>query len=134
MKLGKSILAIVILSVSSSIATAADLVVIGHPSAEPLTKDRVSDLFLGKGKGASLYDLPESSDLYAEFYEKATGRNVAQVKSTWSRLVFSGQAQAPKQLHDSAAVRNAVAEDARGIGYIERSALDGSVKVLLDLE
>lgn len=80
-----------------------------------------------------LYDLPEGSDLFASFYEQATGRNVSQVKSTWARIVFSGQSRAPSQLNDSNAVRSAVAENQNAIGYIEKSALDDSVKVLLEL-
>ncbi|BBI60809.1 hypothetical protein HSBAA_21150 [Vreelandella sulfidaeris] len=117
----------------SSFSFAADLVVIGHPSAETLTKNQVADIYLGKTSSGTLYDLPEGSDLYASFYDQAAGRNVSQVKSTWARIVFSGQAQAPKQLNDSNAVRSAVAENPNAIGYIEKSALDDSVKVLLEL-
>ncbi len=115
-------------------AGAADLVVIGNPAAAPLTKDQVADLFLGKNQSATPLDLNDASPLYAEFYKKATGREVAQVKSTWSRLVFTGKGQAPKQLPDSAAVKKAVAADPKAVGYIEKSAVDGSVKVLLALE
>ncbi|TVP50427.1 MAG: hypothetical protein EA345_05105 [Halomonas sp.] len=117
----------------SSFSFAADLVVIGHPSASSLSKSQVADIYLGKTRSGALYDLPEGSDLYALFYEQATGRNVSQVKSTWARIVFSGQAQAPSQLNDSNAVRSAVAENPNAIGYIEKSAVDDSVKVLLEL-
>lgn len=130
----KSLFAATLLSLLSSLAVAADIVVIGHPSAATLTKSQVADLYLGKTRGSTLLDQPESSDLYAGFYRQATGRSVAQVKSTWARLVFSGSAQAPRQLPNSAAIKQAVAEDPRTIGYIEKSAVDGSVKVLLELE
>ncbi|HEX2547565.1 MAG TPA: hypothetical protein VHL79_21960 [Ramlibacter sp.] len=115
-------------------ALAADLVVVGHPNAPALTKEQVADVFLGKGTTLVPVDQPEASPLYAEFYRKATGRDVAQVKATWARLVFSGKAQAPRQLADSAAVRRAVAADPKAIGYIEKSAVDNSVKVILPLE
>ena len=36
----------------------------------------------------------------------------------------------PKEVGDSAAVKKAVAADPKAIGYIEKSAVDGSVKVL----
>ncbi|MGY6566399.1 MAG: hypothetical protein ACXIU5_16790 [Halomonadaceae bacterium] len=134
MKTCQSLFLALLLVVFTGLAHAADLVVIGHPSASPLTQAQVADIYLGKTNSGTLYDLPESSPLYAAFYEKATGRNVSQVKSTWARLVFSGQAQAPTQLSDSNAVKRAVAEDPRAIGYIERSALDSSVKLLLDLQ
>jgi hypothetical protein len=56
------------------------------------------------------------------------------VKSTWSRLVFSGKGQPPRQLSDSAAVKKAVAADPKAVGYIEKSAVDASVKVALSLD
>jgi len=115
-------------------AHAADLVVITHPSAGALTKDQVADLFLGKSQALTPVDQAESSAVYADFYKKATGRDVAQVKSTWSRIVFSGKGQPPKQLPDSAAVKKAVAADPKAVGYIEKSAVDGSVKAALSLD
>ncbi|KPF48408.1 hypothetical protein IP87_14895 [beta proteobacterium AAP121] len=118
----------------SGLASANDIVVIGHPSAAALSKDQVSDLFLGKSQAFTPLDLSDSSPLYAAFYRKATGREVAQVKSTWSRVVFTGKGQPPKQLADAAAVKKAVAADPKAVGYIDKSAVDGSVKVLLALD
>jgi len=115
-------------------AAAADLVVIGNPAAQPLSRDQVADVFLGKSLTLTPVDLSDSSPLYAEFYRKATGRDIAQVKATWARLVFSGKAQAPRQLPDAAAVKKAVAADPHVVGYIEKSAVDASVKVLLPLD
>jgi hypothetical protein len=118
----------------AGMASAQDMVVVGHPSAAALSKDQVSDLFLGKSQALTPLDLSDSSPLYAAFYRKATGREVAQVKSTWSRVVFTGKGQPPKQLPDAAAVKKAVAADPKAVGYIEKSAVDGSVKVLLALD
>ena len=115
-------------------ATAAELVVIANPAVGPLTKDQVADLFLGKSQTFTPIDQTDGSAIYAEFYKKATGRDVAQVKSTWSRVVFSGKGQAPKQLVDSAAVKKAVAADPKGVGYIEKSAVDATVKAVLSLD
>jgi len=113
---------------------AADLVVIANPAAGPLTKEQVADLFLGKSQAFTPVDQADGSPIYADFYKKATGREVAQVKSTWSRVVFSGKGQAPKQLADSAAVKKAVAADPQAVGYIEKSAVDATVKVVLGLD
>lgn len=133
MYLKKSLLRVALLASLSASAMAANLVVIGHPSAAALTKDQVSDVYLGKSQALTPIDQPESSATYADFYQKAAGRDVSQVKSTWSRIVFSGKGQPPKQMPDAAAVKKAVAADPKAIGYIEKSAVDGSVKVLLDL-
>lgn len=134
MKLFKSLLTAAVVGLACSVAAAADLVVIGHPSSSELTKKEVADLYLGRTRGKTLLDQSENGDLYGAFYRQATGRSVAQVKSTWARLVFSGSAQLPEQLPNSAAVKQAVADDPNAIGYIEKSAVDGSVKVLLELE
>jgi len=130
----KFIATIALIGALTGAANAADLVVIANPAVGPLTKEQVSDLFLGKSQAFTPIDQAESSPVYAEFYKKATGRDVAQVKSTWSRVVFSGKGQAPKQLPDSAAVKKAVASDPKGVGYIEKSAVDASVKAVVTLE
>ena len=133
MKLRSSLIAALLLA--AGCASAADLVVIANPaSASPLTKDQVADIFLGKSQALAPIDQADGSPLYAEFYRKATGRDIAQVKATWARLVFSGKAQAPRQLADSAAVKKAVAADPKAVGYIEKSAVDSSVKVVLSLD
>lgn len=115
-------------------AHAADLVVIGNPVATPLTKNQVADIFLGKDQVHAPVDLDDSSPLRAEFYKKATGREPAQVKAAWSRLVFSGKAQPPKEVADSFAVKKAVVADPKAVGYLEKSAVDPSVKVLSNVE
>lgn len=113
---------------------AADIVVIGNPSAAALSKDQVADIFLGKSQSSVPVDQLESAPIRGEFYKKATGRDQAQIKALWSRLVFSGKAQPPKEVADSAAVKKAVAADPKAIGYIEKSAVDASVKVLTAIE
>lgn len=133
MQFTKSLLQGALLAGLSLSAMAANLVVVGHPSAAALSKDQVADVYLGKSQMLTPVDLPDSSSLYAEFYQKAAGRDTAQIKSTWSRIVFSGKGQPPKQLPDASAVKKAVAADPKVIGYIDKSAVDGSVKVLLDL-
>lgn len=128
------ILASSALCLASAPLLAADIVVVGHPSAAAMTKDQVADVFLGKSQAASPVDQSETAPIYADFYKRATGKDPAQVKATWSRLVFTGKAQAPKQAGDSAGVKKAVAADAKAVGYIEKSAVDGTVKVLLTVE
>ena len=114
-------------------AAHAELVVIGATAAAALTKEQVADVYLGKSNAATPVDLPEGNPLRGEFYTKATGRDAAQVKATWSRLVFTGKGQPPKEYPDAAAVKKAVAADPKTIGYIDKSAVDGSVKVLVTL-
>lgn len=118
----------------TSLASQAGIVVIGHPGAAPLTKDQVADIYLGKDLSAKPVDQPESAAIRAEFYKKATGREVSQAKAVWSRIVFSGKGQPPKEVSDAAAVKGAVAADPKAVGYIDSAQIDGNVKVLLSLD
>jgi ABC-type phosphate transport system substrate-binding protein len=115
-------------------AQAADIVVVGHPSAAALSKEQVADLYLGKTQSANVLDQPESAAIRAEFYKKATGKDLVQIKALWTRLAFTGKGQPPKEVADSAAVKKAVAADPKSVGYIEKSAVDASVKVLVGLD
>jgi len=116
-------------------------VVVGAKSgATAMTAAQVADLFLGKsdqmaGQGtALLLDHPEGDALRDQFYTKVTGKSAAQVKAAWSRLVFSGKATPPKELANSSEVKKIVASNPNSIGYIEKSAVDSSVKVLLSVD
>jgi ABC-type phosphate transport system substrate-binding protein len=105
-----------------------------------MTADQVSGIFLGKsntlpsGATALPTDLPDSAATREIFYTKVTGRSSAQVKAAWSRLVFSGKATPPKEVANSAEVKKFVAANPDGIGYIEKSAVDSSVKVVFSAD
>lgn len=111
----------------------ADVVVIGNLTAPAMTKDEVTQFFLGKSQAMKPLDRPSSEPIKAQFYQKLSGQDLSQVKATWSRLVFTGKASPPKELPDAAAVKKAVAADPKAIGYIDKSEVDSTVKVLLSL-
>ena len=110
----------------------AEVVVVVNPkaAASSMTKDEVAQFFLGKSSALSPVDQPESAPIRAEFYKKVTDKEASQVKALWSKLVFTGKATMPKEAADSAAVKKIVASDPKAIGYIEKSAVDASVKVI----
>jgi ABC-type phosphate transport system substrate-binding protein len=122
-----------VLSVAS-LGAMAQVAVVMAPSAAPLTKEQVANVYLGRNADFKPVDLPEGSATRGTFYQKATDRDASQVKAVWARLVFSGKGQPPKELPDAAAVKKAVAADPKAIGYIEKSAVDASVKVVLSLD
>ena len=115
-------------------ARAADIVAVANPAAPALTHDQVADAYLGRSQSFAPVDLPESSAVRTDFYKKLTGKDPSQVKALWSRLTFTGKGQPPKELPDAAAVKKAVAADPKAIGYIEKSAVDPSVKVIFAVE
>lgn len=113
---------------------AADLVVIVHPAAAAPTKEQVADVFLGKSRVFTPIDQIEAAPIRAEFYRKATGRDLAQIKMAWARLVFTGKGLPPKEFAGAAAVKKAVAADLKAIGYIDYADVDDSVKAALRLD
>ena len=108
--------------------------VIVNLSAAPITKDQVADLYLGRTDAWTPIDQDVASGIYVEFYKKVTGRDSAQIKAIWSRILFTNRGVPPKQLPDSAAVKKAVAANLKAVGYIEKSAVDASIKVALQVD
>lgn len=128
------------LCVAAGVATAEVVVVISAKSGvDKLTPEQVSQIFLAKkpvtlpsGEEARPVDLYEGTPLRDEFYSKVIGKDAAQVKAYWSNLLFSGLAkERPKAYADSALVKKVVAGTPGQIGYISKSDVDGSVKVVL---
>lgn len=126
-----------VLSFAMSMTAQAQVVVIAGKSVGDMSKDQVSDIFLGKstaipGGGTAVpVDQPESSPLRDEFYSKVTGKSASQAKSLWSKLAFTGKGTPPKEMGSSAEVKKTVAGTPGAIGYIEKAAVDDSVKVVL---
>ncbi len=116
----------------TSLVSASELVVVVNPAnpATAMTATQASQFFLGKSAMFTPVDLPESSPIRAEFYKKVADKDLSEVKTIWSKLVFTGKGTAPKEMHNNAEVKKAVAASPTGIGYIERSAVDSTVKVV----
>ncbi|WP_374360165.1 hypothetical protein [Pseudoduganella danionis] len=114
---------------------AAEIVVIVNPKnpATRMFSEQAGQFFLGK---STLFTPIEHTDgpLRNEFYKKVLDKDATQVKAIWSKLVFTGKATAPKELSSSAEVKKAVAADVSAIGYIEKSQVDDTVKVILTVQ
>ena len=111
----------------------ADIAVVVGPNSDPLTKDQLANLYLGRTFERKLVDLPEGTPLRDQFYKKVTERDAAQMRAVWARVVFTGKGQAPLMLPDADAVKKAVITDPKAVGYIDKSQVDGTVKVLMTL-
>jgi ABC-type phosphate transport system substrate-binding protein len=102
-----------------------------------LSKNQVVDIFLGKtsrfpdGSPAVPIDQVEASAARDEFYASFVGKSPAQLKAYWSKIIFTGRGQPPKEVSSSAEVKKLIAGNPNAIGYIEQNMVDGSVKVLL---
>jgi len=80
----------------TSLASQAQVVIMG-PSAAPITKDQLANIYLGRSFDLKPVDLPEGSPVREQFYKKATDRDQSQIKAVWSRIVFTGKGQAPAE-------------------------------------
>lgn len=120
-------------ALAAAIPSFAEVVaVVGAKSpATTMTNEQAAQFFLGKSTAMTPIDQPESAPIRAEFYKKVTDKEASQAKALWSKLVFTGKATLPKEFAGSAEVKKAVAADPKAIGYIEKSAVDASVKVVL---
>jgi ABC-type phosphate transport system substrate-binding protein len=124
------------MSVLAMSAVADEIVVIVNLQ-NPATRmhtEQAAQFFLGKSSMFTPVDLPESSAVRNEFYKKVTDKDASQVKAIWSKLVFTGKATMPKEYRSATEVKKAVAGDVNAIGYIEKSAVDSSVKVILTVQ
>jgi ABC-type phosphate transport system substrate-binding protein len=117
---------------------AADVVAVVSPR-NPLTtlsKNEAVDIFLGKanqfpgGGRAAPVDQAEGSAARDEFYTRFAGKSPPQLKAYWSKIIFTGRGQPPREAGGGAEVKKLVGANPDAIGYIERNQVDGSVKVL----
>ena len=133
------LLAALLFAACAGFVQADDLVVVvsARSPIDSLRADQVAAIFLGQaprfpnGAVATALDQPIGSFERDQFYLRVTGKTPALLKAYWSKMVFTGRGQPPRELAGSAAVRKAVADNPDLIGYIEREALDPSVRQVL---
>lgn len=118
----------------------AELVVIvstQNPNSA-MTADNAEKIFLGKiklfpnGSSAIPLDLPKSADRDT-FYDKLTGKTPTQLKSYWARIIFTGAGVPPKEVDSPQAMVKLVSENPNTVGYVDKSLVDKSVKVLFQV-
>ncbi|MBV8656875.1 MAG: hypothetical protein JO142_03520 [Burkholderiales bacterium] len=120
-----------------TVAQAADVAVVVNPKAgvDSLSPEQIANLFLGKatsfpnGAAATPVDQNEGP-VRDEFDSKVLKKDAAGVKAHWAKMQFTGKGNPPKEVGGSADVKKQVAGNPNAIGYIEKSAVDGTVKVV----
>jgi ABC-type phosphate transport system substrate-binding protein len=131
----KSILMMALALLATAAAQAEVVVVVNpkHPAAS-MSAEEIADIYLGKNAAFTPTDLPESAAPRNEFYGKVVRKDAAQVRVIWARLIFTGKTTPPRQVDSSAAAVKFVASNERGIAYVEKSALDATVKAVLTIQ
>lgn len=135
----RKLLCCLLLVLFAGAAAAAELVVVvsARSPITTLRAEQVADIFLSEatrfpdGGEVVALDLPIGSPLRDDFYLKVANRTPALMKAYWTKRIFTGRGQPPRELPNSQAVRKLVADNPTLIGYIDRSALDASVRPVL---
>jgi ABC-type phosphate transport system substrate-binding protein len=114
----------------------AGVVVIAHPATGAADAKAIKKLFLGKsnelgGAAAVPVDQAANSAMRTEFLQKVLGQTPEDNKAHWTEQIFTGQGTPPKEVGDDAKVKAFVASTPGAVGYINESAVDATVKVLL---
>lgn len=126
-----------LLALAGNVA-AAEVVTVVSPEnpTTTLSRSEVSNIFLGKinrfpnGQPAVPIDQPEDSQQRKDFYRDVSNKQPAEIKAYWSRMIFTGRGQPPMVVDGDEQVKKSLAGRPDGIGYIDRAAVDDSVKVL----
>lgn len=127
---------LLLLAAAPAVAEEVVPVVSARSSITVLNANQVADIFLGRssrfpdGTVAVPIDLAEDSPLRERFYTVFTGKSPAQLKAHWSKIIFTGRGQPPRQVSGSAEAKKALAENPNAIAYIDPKHVDSSVRVL----
>ncbi len=127
-----------LLSFAAGTVCAAEVVVVvsSNNPIETLSRDQITDIYLGRmnrfpnGNPVKPIDLRESSPLRREFYRKYLGRSQSQIKAHWSRLIFTGRGQPPPTVSSGEAMAELVAENPDAIGYLSTDFLNKGLRVV----
>lgn len=130
----QTICSLAMVTVLSTIAlpALAELVIVINPQndTKTMTTTQAAQFFLGGSVQFIPLEQTNASPIRLEFYKKVLEKEPSQVQAIWARIVFTGKGKPPKECKSSDEVKKAIRENVNAIGYIERSAVDDSVKVI----
>ena len=126
----------------SAACAAGEIVVISNPESgvEKLTRMQVIDIYTGRegdlpsGVTALPLDLAIDASERVTFYRRLLNKSVSEINAYWARLLFSGRATPPRQVKDSAAAIEAVAQNKGAIAYVDKSQVNANARVKVVLE
>ena len=123
--------------ISSSVYAEVAIVVNKDRTEDSISLQDTKRIFLGKmsslpsGGRTIAVDQAEGTGARAGFSEKGLGKSESQLKSYWSKKIFSGKGAPPPVMGSDVEIKTWLAENPEGLGYIDSGTVDSSVKVLL---
>ncbi len=125
------------LNLGSAVVNADVVAVVSAKSpVTTLSMSQVADIFFGRvsrfpnGLQAFPVDQAEGAAIRDEFYSKVVGKNAAQIKAYWSKIIFTGRGQPPPIVANNIEMKKRISENPAAIGYIDRALVDESVRVV----
>ena len=127
-------------------ARAESLYVVAHPNApiETLSRGDVINIYMGRNRRladaqiALPLDIDSNFTEKAAFYKQLIKRDLPEVNSYWTRVMFSGDASPPRQVNTYADIRELIKNNKDAIAYLPETELhkfnDGEYKVVYVLE
>lgn len=127
--------------ICASSAFAEDIVVVmnNKSSVDKLSRDEVVDVYMGRSRKLSSgvtalpLDLPITAVEREEFYSRLTGKSANQINAYWARLILTGRASPPKEMHSQDELNKTITNNDSAIAYMNRRAANSTLKVLLEL-
>ncbi len=130
------LMAVMLFAATSSYADEVVLIVNPANPLSDISLKEAKNIYLGKSRffpgGGRVIpaDQPEKSDVKTMFYDVIIGRSKSQLKSYWSKRIFTGKGVPPTVKKDDKAMLAWVAEQPQALGYVFRRSVNASVKVL----
>lgn len=111
-------------------ANSATVAIVSAKSPNTPSREQVCQIFLGKLKSPAPITMTAGHPTRNAFYSKACGKDVAQVRSIWAKLTFTGGGSPPKEVSGDAEMKQTIAANPNLIGYIDKKSLDSSVRAI----
>jgi ABC-type phosphate transport system substrate-binding protein len=124
--------------VLSAYSTQAEIVVVmsAKSNITNLSKETVAAIFLDKistlsdGNQAVPIEQNEDQEAYKEFHRIVTEKSGSQLNAYWAKMIFSGKGNPPRVVANNAEVLKIIAANPMMIGYLEKSAVNRTVRVV----
>ncbi len=135
-RVGTAVVCLMLAATGGTAVAEVVAVVSAQSQVTTLSRSQVADIFLGKARRfpngvlAQPVDQVEGSAARNEFYATFADRTPAQIKSHWSKIVFTGRGQPPAAVTSSEELKRRIAANPAAIGYIDRSQLDATVRAI----
>jgi hypothetical protein len=136
----KRLITLLLLLIAPAVAL-ADLVVVTSQQSNvtSLTENEVRQLFSGQlrsinGQRIQPLDLPAHDRNREDFYRKLMGRTPDQMRAYWTRLIFTGQGQPPREVSGTGELITLISGGGEFIGYLPASEAGDNLRILYRLK